>query len=442
MHALGLRHQDIKPDNIYLASVAGVAEHHPVLLDLGGAALANTSRPLVATFPFAAPEQTEALIGGLLGEEHGPLSERVDVYALAATLLFALIGVQFAGHDIAQNESGVEASPAALQHLRAALAEIHAARAAQPLPSGALPHITGPARERLCAAFARWLSIDPARRPTARGFVEELSVLLEWDEEVARRQAAHELRGKLVGVAAGLSLAVCAGGFLGYQWHNLRMGEAQRATSAALKKADRASDELNRASSNLDKIINDPALGAADKARQITVVVASLEDETSRLLADSARLRLDLKASEERASLLTQQQKAAFDAAVAKAEAERDAARSAQTVAEAATWKAEAERDQARSDRAVTEAARAKAELERMRSQQELAAAESARTRAEADRSWLQQAKAAAENAKEQAEAERDRAEQGKSAEVAAAYEKGVAAGAAARGVPAPSPAN
>jgi eukaryotic-like serine/threonine-protein kinase len=435
MHALGLRHQDIKPDNIYLASMAGVAEHHPVLLDLGGAALENTSRPLVATFPFAAPEQTEALIGGLLGDEHAPLSERVDVYALAATLLFALIGAQFAGHDIAQNESGAEASPAALLELRAGLAEVHAVRASSPLPAGALPHITGPARARLSAAFARWLSLDPTARPTARGFVEELSVLLEWDEEVARRRAARELRGTLMRVAAGLSLAVCAGGFLGYQWHKRSMGEAHRATSAALKKADRASDELNRASSNLDKIINDPALGAVDKARKITEVVTSLEAETARLLAANAQLSLDQKAAEGRARLLALQERAAFDTALGKAEAERDAARSAQTIAEGATWKAEAERDQARGDQAAADAARAKAEQERTKSQQEQAAAESARSRAEAESSRSRQEKAAVET-------ERDRAEQSKSADVAAAYEKGVAAGSASRSAPVPAGSN
>ncbi|MES1176166.1 MAG: protein kinase [Myxococcales bacterium] len=421
MHALGLRHQDIKPDNIYLASMTGVAEHHPVLLDLGGAALANTSRPLVATFPFAAPEQTEALIGGLLGDEHAPLSERVDVYALAATLLFALIGRKFAGHDIAQNESGMEASHGALLELRAALAEVHAARASSPLPVNALPHITGPARERLNTSFRRWLALDPAQRPSARGFVEELSVLLEWDEEVARKHAARELRGTLLSVAAGLSLAVCAGGFLGYQWHKRSMGEAHRATSAALKKADRASDELNRASSTLDKITNDRALGAVDKARKITELVDSLEDETTRLMAESARLKADRQLSEERASVLVQQQKAAFDIALGKAEAERDAARVARTLAEAATWKAEAERDQARGDQAAADAARARAEQERTKSQQ---------------------AQAAAESAKQQAESERERAERSKAEEIAAAYTKGVAAGEASRSAPAPASEN
>lgn len=105
MHALGLRHQDIKPDNIYLASMAGLIEQHPVLLDLGGAAREHASRPLVATFPFAAPEQCEALIGGMLGEVHAPLTEKVDVYALAATLLYSLIGTKLVGHDVAQRDS-------------------------------------------------------------------------------------------------------------------------------------------------------------------------------------------------------------------------------------------------------------------------------------------------------------------------------------------------
>ncbi len=210
MHSLGLRHQDIKPDNIYLATMAGVAEHHPVLLDLGGAAREHANRPLVATFPFAAPEQTEALIGGMLGEEQAALTEKVDVYALAATLLFSLVGSKFLGHDIAQNETRVEASPDALRALRAELLPIHARRARSPLPADALPELTGAAREHLSAAFARWLSLDPLQRPRARQFLAELSVLLEWDSELSRRKHARELKSKLLSVASGLSLAAPA----------------------------------------------------------------------------------------------------------------------------------------------------------------------------------------------------------------------------------------
>jgi hypothetical protein len=442
MHALGLRHQDIKPDNIYLATMAGMTEHHPVLLDLGGAALEHASRPLVATFPFAAPEQAEALIGGLLGDEHAAVNEKVDVYALAATLLFSLIGERFAGHDIAQNESGVEASPGALLELRAALSEVHAARARQPLPAGALPFVTGTARVRLSEAFARWLSIDPLSRPTAQGFVEELGVLLEWDAELARQQAARELRGTLVSVAVGLSLAVTAGGFLGYQWHKRSMGQAHQATQAALRKADEASNELSRAGSNLDKIINDPALRAADKARRIADIVASLEAETARLSAANAQLSKDEKASAAQARARAEQAKAEFDTALAKAQAELEAARAAQSVAETAVWRAEAERDQARGDQAAADSARVKAEQERGKSQQEKAAVERALSRAEDERNRAQQESATLESAKQQAEVERERADQSRANEVSAAFARGVEAGAARRVAPAPAASN
>ena len=176
MHALGLRHQDIKPDNIYLATMAGVAEHHPVLLDLGGAARSDASRPLVATFPFAAPEQTAALIGGWLGDFHPPLTEKVDIYALATSLLFSLIGSQLAGHDIGQSDrDGNDASPEALVKLQERLLAVHVARAEQPLPEGALAHLTGAARERLQAAFRSWLALDASSRPSAPQFLEQLS---------------------------------------------------------------------------------------------------------------------------------------------------------------------------------------------------------------------------------------------------------------------------
>jgi hypothetical protein len=440
MHNLGLRHQDIKPDNIYLANMAGVADHHPVLLDLGGAAREHTSRPLVATFPFAAPEQCEALIGGLLGDHHPPVTEKVDVYALAGTLLFALIGAKFAGHDIAQSDTGSSAAPAALLDLRSALAAVHAARAEHPLPLGALPYVTGATRERLSAAFRRWLAIDPLHRPSARAFVEELDVLLEWDAEVARQQAKRELRGTLLGVAGGLTLAACVGGLIGYQWHKRTMGAAKQATSAALRKADQVSDELNQASSNLDKIVADPALGPVEKARKITEVVESLEAQTASLVAANAQLQRDEKAAAAQARSRAQQERATFDAAIAKAQTELDTAHSDQALAETARWKAEAERDQARNDQTTAESARAKAEQDKAKAEQDRASADAARIKAEGDRDQLQQQKTASDAAKQQAEAERDRALQAKAAEISAAFAKGVEAG-AAHNAPAPAPA-
>ncbi len=439
MHRLGLRHQDIKPDNIYLATMAGVAEHHPVLLDLGGAAREDAARPLVATLPFAAPEQTEALIGGLLGDQHAPLTGKVDVYALAASLLFSLIGTDLAGHDIGQSETESDMTPAALLELRADLAGIHAARAEQPLPPFALPYVTGAARQTLSEAFSRWLALEPSRRPTAPEFLEELSVLLEWDAEVRRTRAARELRGKLMRVVSGLSLAACVGGFAGYQWHKRTMSVAREATSAALRKANDASSELQRASSNLDTIIGDPSLNPVDKARKIAEVVQSLEAKTAELLAANARLRADEKAAINQARLKAQQERASFDAALAKAAAERDAARADQSTAETAKWKAEAEREQAQNDQAAADGARVKAERERAKAQQDQVVADNARIKAEADRDRLAQDKSAAEAVKQQAEAERDKAQQSKASEVAAAFAKGVEAGSASKAAPASS---
>jgi len=440
MHRLGLRHQDIKPDNIYLATMAGVAEHHPVLLDLGGAAREHANRPLVATFPFAAPEQTEALIGGLLGEQHAALSDKVDVYALAATLLFSLIGSKFAGHDVAQNDSGVEATPEALTALRSQLARIHAARALTPLPEEALPGLSGAVRERLSAAFGRWLAVDPRERPRARQFLEELSVLLEWDSELTRRRQSRELRRKLVAVSAGLSLAAGMGGLIGYQWHKRTMGEAKQATNAALKKADAASDELHRAGTTLDKIIADPSLGAVEKARRITEVVEALEAQTERMALANERLAQEQKNAGREARLRAQQEKAAFDTALEKAEGERAAAKSAQATAETAAWKAEAERDQARSDQSAADAARAKAERERLLAQQEKAAADAARSKLESDRDRLESEKSAAETAKLNAQAELALARQNKAADEKAAFDRGVEVGYGKRRPSTPTP--
>jgi len=425
MHRLGLRHQDIKPDNIYLATMAGVAEHHPVLLDLGGAAREHANRPLVATFPFAAPEQSEALIGGLLGEEHAALTDKVDVYALAATLLYSLIGPKFVGHDVAQNDSGAEATPEALSALRSQLSRIHAARARSPLPEDALPGLSGVVRERLNAAFGRWLAINPLERPRARQFLEELAVLLEWDSELSRRRHTRELRRKLLGVSAGLSLAAGVGGLGGYQWHKRTMGEAKQATNAALKKADAASDELHRAGTTLDKIIADPSLGAVEKARRITDVVAALEAQTERLALANERLDQDRKDADKEARL----RKAAFDAALEKAENERAAAKIAQVAAETAAWKAEAERDQARNDQSAADAARGKAERERLLAQQEKTAAEAARARLESERERVEAEKTAAETAKLNAQAELALARQTKAADEKAAFDRGVEVG-------------
>ncbi len=421
LHQAGLRHQDIKPDNIYLATMAGVSEHHPVLLDLGGAARKDSARPLVATFPFAAPEQAEALIGGLLGDRPAPVTEKVDVYALAATLLFSLIGADMPGHAIGQSDDDGAATPAALVKLRAQLETIHLLRAEEPLPPGTLPEVKGAVREHLQRAFKHWLAPKPEDRASAPEFLDELGVLLESDAEAAKQSAARELRRKLVAVTLGLSAAVALGGLAGYQWHERTMNEANRATTDALKKADDAAAELDRASSNLDKIVADPTLGAVDKAKKIAEVVQSLEAQTSNLTAANAQLKNDAKRAADLARARAQQAKETADAELAKANQAREKAEQDKAAADSASLQAQAERNQARSDKTQADAARQVAERDRDKAQQDKATADAARAKAEQERDQAVSEKTAAEAAKQKAEADKSAAE-------AAAFMRGVAA--------------
>ncbi|MFT3768687.1 MAG: protein kinase [Minicystis sp.] len=86
LHAAGLRHQDVKPENIFLAVFGGRV--HPILLDLGVAAEKDASF-VAGTALYGAPEQVAALAGL---PSTAPYSEKMDTYGLASTLLYALVG--------------------------------------------------------------------------------------------------------------------------------------------------------------------------------------------------------------------------------------------------------------------------------------------------------------------------------------------------------------
>jgi len=166
LHARGLRHQDIKPENIFLAEFAD--RRHPVLLDLGVAAECNATF-VAGTALYGAPEQVVAL-GGLAGRAH--LTERMDTYCLATTLLRSLVGGEhFPGEDARTPFD---------------IANAFEERESAPLRSAVLPTLTGRPRDLLNAALSRWLKTDPAERPSAKQMAEELDVLIEQEREVAR----------------------------------------------------------------------------------------------------------------------------------------------------------------------------------------------------------------------------------------------------------------
>ena len=103
-----------------------------------------------------------------------PLSEKMDTYGLAATLLLALVGPEhFPGEGADSRLEIVQA-----QDLRA--------RARW--PRGAHRGYGTP-RKMLSAAFCRWMNPDPLSRPPVRVMADELEVLLEPEREQERRRA-------------------------------------------------------------------------------------------------------------------------------------------------------------------------------------------------------------------------------------------------------------
>jgi eukaryotic-like serine/threonine-protein kinase len=193
LHKAGLRHQDIKPENIFLARFAG--HLHPILLDLGVAA--EREAPFVAgTILYASPEQLSALSSRA---ESLPLSDKMDTYCLASTLLFALVGSTY--------------FPGEGAHSRLEIVKAHDMRSTSPLAKGALIEATGTPRKMLSAAFCRWMDPDPLNRPPVRVMADELEVLLEPEREQERRRARRRIRFRYVGrTAVAALLAVAAGG--------------------------------------------------------------------------------------------------------------------------------------------------------------------------------------------------------------------------------------
>jgi hypothetical protein len=202
LHAVGLRHQDVKPDNLFLASFQ--RSRFPLLLDLGAAAPARATLPVAGTLLFAAPEQARALLSLLRGEAPSvALDETIDTYGFACTLLRCLVGEEhFPGQGA---DDALD-----LVDIEVALSLAHHERATNPLRPGALPGLRGQARADLAACFRRWLCLDPAQRPPMKQVRSELGVLLAGEAQERRRRqlrrvtVAALLASAALGLVAGL----------------------------------------------------------------------------------------------------------------------------------------------------------------------------------------------------------------------------------------------
>ncbi len=165
MHAAGIRHQDVKPDNIFLARIGEVgrgARTLPVLIDLGVAA--KDAEMIVAGTPlYFAPEIAAQYVGQ--GKKQ-KVTTKADVFSLALSLRNAL-------------------EPSTQEQVSGTAIESFIAHRTQSPPLG--PQ----AREFafLAPYFKRWLAQDPMDRPSAEELAVELDVLTRPEQQRARRRS-------------------------------------------------------------------------------------------------------------------------------------------------------------------------------------------------------------------------------------------------------------
>lgn len=198
MHERGIRHQDVKPDNIVLARFGAGQEDYPVLLDLGVGAFNDEQLPAF-TANYVAPEMAGAHLAMCAGEKPSPVDGKADVFALALTLVDALVP---GGREM----SASAGSPEAL-----------ALRAEHGVELPKLAELSDVAQ-----ALTRWLSVRPEQRPTARELTTDLSILTRKEERRRERQRMLMRVGPLL----GLILMVL--GALAFQLRNERVSSRSK----------------------------------------------------------------------------------------------------------------------------------------------------------------------------------------------------------------------
>lgn len=227
LHAAGLRHQDVKPENIFLARFAG--RMHPIVLDLGVAAEKDGSF-VAGTALYAAPEQLAAILDTENAEV--PLSEKMDVYCFGATVLRSLVGEK--------------RFPGAKALTRRQVIDSHQVRATTPLDDDALPELTDEPRQKLVRYLSRWMAIPPEERPDMNEVAEELDVLLEPErereraEEIARFAQRRALARARVAAAVVLVAVAALGGVALWKRETLRLaGELEEARTRGAESFDK-----------------------------------------------------------------------------------------------------------------------------------------------------------------------------------------------------------
>jgi eukaryotic-like serine/threonine-protein kinase len=288
MHAAGVRHQDIKPDNIFLARLkhlgldaeGGVL---PVLLDLGVAA--KEAEMVVAGTPtYFAPEVAAQFAP--VPKEH-EIGSKADMFSFALSLRNAL-----------EPETQEVVAAGAVEHFIER-------RATEPVDLFSKPDL-----KYLNKTFTRWLALDPAERPTADEMVTELAVLTEPEDKRKRFIAVARWLGPML-----LALAATFGAVV-YALVNEAAKRADEArdyrTRAELTQAELDEEEQARQAAEADveqirEQYESSQLTRRDLVAKVADTESRLRSTRERLSNEQGRsrvLRERLEGSQERAAEL------------------------------------------------------------------------------------------------------------------------------------------
>jgi hypothetical protein len=260
MHRAGVRHQDVKPENVFLANLDPDAEAEgqagrrilPVLLDLGVAAK-DAELVLAGTPTYFAPE-VAARFSNI--PDPPPVGPKADVFSLALTLRRAL-------------------DPTEAEHVAAGAVDAFVAFRATRAPA--------PPEHRdladLRPAFERWLHLSPDARPSAEQLRRELAALTRPQERAARRL---QLMRWVVPTALAVLATFAAVVYVLTHEASLRTLEAEQARARAAQAKQRAA--------NIYASLTEQE--ARRRALEADVVRLEQQYQTSRMTRDELASRL------------------------------------------------------------------------------------------------------------------------------------------------------
>lgn len=252
VHAAGLRHQDVKPENVFLAELPGDEEPLPVLIDFGVSA--TDAEMLVAGTPTYFAPEVAAQFASV--ESKPRVTSRADVFSLALALRNAL-------------------DPETQDDVPSGAVDSFIEERARKRPSAP----TQRSLRFLESSFDRWMHLDPFERPTAEELAEQLAILTAPEERRARRWRL--LRWVLP------LLIVVGAAFAGAWWHfEQRNAATQEQAQAQLDQVREETDaERDRIASHAEQIrlsLQREQLDRAQLESQLATTQATLGAERSR----------------------------------------------------------------------------------------------------------------------------------------------------------------